>query len=360
LRRLLQVPEQLMAMELNCPIPYDTSEVITLAHGGGGRMTQKLIDELYVPLFSDETSSPAAHDGFVSQWGPELLAFTTDSFVVSPRFFPGGDIGKLAVCGTVNDLAMCGALPMQLSLGFILEEGFALSELKRICQSIAATAKSAGVCIVTGDTKVVERGKADGIFINTSGIGKVITHGSPSPKQIETGDSLIVSGDIGRHGMALIAQREGLAFELPIESDCAPLHDAVRSLVEAGIELHCLRDCTRGGLATALIELAESSSLPLVLEESKVPVLEPTHAACELLGFDPLFVANEGCFVAAVAPSAADLAVTTLQAIGFINAACVGKVEKKPAGTGRLVLQNELGISRQLSRLSGEQLPRIC
>lgn len=321
-------------------------------------MTQRLIDEVFVPAFG-ACDADQLHDGFVAELPGKRLAFSTDSFVVQPLFFKGGDIGKLAVCGTVNDLAMCGARPLWLSVGFILEEGFPLEQLKRIVNSMADTARQAGVTIVTGDTKVVERGKADGVYINTSGVGTVVAQQPFAPEQIQAGDCVFISGDVGRHGMAIMAEREGLSFEADIVSDCAALNLVVEKLIAAGLPLHCLRDCTRGGLATALIELAEQSHTRIELEEGAVPVTPTVKGACELLGFDPLYVANEGCFIGLLPAEQAAEAVSVFQAEGFKNAAIIGEVLPSQK-QGELALKNELGLTRLLHRLSGEQLPRIC
>jgi hydrogenase expression/formation protein HypE len=288
------------------------------------------------------------------------LAFSTDSHVVSPLFFPGGDIGRLAVYGTINDLAMCGARPRWLSVGFILEEGLPLATLEKVAQSMGAAARAAGVEIVAGDTKVVERGKGDGLYLNTAGIGTVEHDLAIAPASVRAGDVLLLSGDIGRHGMAILAQREGLAFESPIESDCAALWPAVQALLARGIEIHCLRDLTRGGLATAVIEIAEAAGLAVTLEEASVPVTEPVHAACELLGLDPYYVANEGRFVAFVPAGQAERALAVLAAFA-VPGGPPGRIGEVHSGrAGEVVLRGVLGVDRLLDRLSGEQLPRIC
>ena len=245
------------------------------------------------------------------------LAFTTDSYVVRPLFFPGGDIGSLAVNGTVNDLAMCGAEPLYLSVALVIEEGFAMHDLRRVVESMRGAAGKAGIRFVTGDTKVVERGKGDGLYINTSGVGAIRTTRSPIlPQQVRPGDVIVLSGDIGRHGIAIMAAREGFGFETAVTSDCAPLAAAVGRLIEDGIELHCLRDLTRGGLATALIEIAEVGKLTIRLEESAIPVSDPVRGACEILGLDPLYVANEGRFVAFVPAEGATRTVAILRGFG--------------------------------------------
>ena len=344
---------------LACPAPPDRPAEIQLAHGGGGRMTQDLIDRVFVPAFRNPALA-ARHDGAVlSAPAGVRLAFATDSHVVSPLFFPGGDIGRLAVHGTVNDLAMCGARPRWLSAGFIIEEGLPVETLERVVQSMGAAARAAGVEIVAGDTKVVERGKGDGLFVNTTGIGWIEHDLTISPAAVRPGDVVLLSGDIGRHGMAILAQREGLAFESPIESDCASLWPAVEALLAAGVDVHCLRDLTRGGLATAVIEIAETSALAMVVDEAHVPVSEPVRGACELLGLDPFYVANEGRFVAFVPAAQADLALATLARLAPGGPpARIGAVRAGVAG--EVTLRGGVGVERILDRLSGEQLPRIC
>jgi len=329
-----------------------------LAHGGGGRLMQRLIEELFLPAFG---SRPLAqqHDGALLQFGEARLAFTTDSFVVKPLFFPGGSIGTLAINGTVNDLAMCGARPLYLSAGFILEEGLPMATLAQVAAEMQAEAKSAGVALVTGDTKVVDRGKGDGVFINTAGIGLVEHQREISPKRVREGDAIILSGDIGRHGMAIMAQREGLEFESQITSDCAPLNQPVQALLDAGIDVHCLRDCTRGGLGAVLVEIAYSASVHLEFSESDVPVREDVLGACELLGLDPLYVANEGRFAAFVAPADAQRTVELLRQHETCREAClIGHVQQAPAG--RVTVISRIGARRIVDLPSGEQLPRIC
>ncbi|HTT55632.1 MAG TPA: hydrogenase expression/formation protein HypE [Opitutaceae bacterium] len=343
----------------SCPAPLSGHAEIQIAHGGGGRMTQDLIDRVFAPAFRNPALD-ARHDGAVLAAPPGArLAFSTDSHVVSPLFFPGGDIGRLAVHGTCNDLAMCGARPRWLGAGFVLEEGLPVATLERVVQSMAAAARALGVEIVTGDTKVVERGKGDGLYVNTSGIGWIGHGRTIAPAAVRPGDAVLLSGDIGRHGMAILAQREGLAFESPIESDCAALWPAVEALLAAGIELHCLRDLTRGGLATAVIEIAEAAGLAVALAEDAVAVSEPVRGACEILGLDPFYVANEGRFVAFVpaAQAGAALAVLARTAPGGPPAR-VGEVRAGPAG--EVTLRSVIGVDRILDRLSGEQLPRIC
>lgn len=343
---------------LTCPIPISQYPHVLLAHGGGGKLMHTLIEKMLVPAFSSPLLD-VRHDSAVLRLGDTRLAFTTDSFVVRPLFFPGGDIGTLAVNGTVNDLAMAGARPLALSLALIIEEGLPMDTLWRVVQSVRAAAEAAGVQVATGDTKVVDRGKGDGIFINTAGIG-VIEHGLEiNPASVRPGDAIILSGDIGRHGIAIMAQREGLAFESEIESDCAPLVVPVRLLLDAGIGVRCLRDLTRGGLGSALIEIAEAAKLHVHIDERAVPVREDVRGACEILGLDPLYVANEGRFVAFVAPEDAERALEILRAHPLGDgAARIGDVRADRAGL--VTLRSAIGADRVVDMLSGEQLPRIC
>ena len=314
---------------------------------------------MFLPAFGG-AGLAARHDGAViAPPTGARLAFTTDSHVVSPLFFRGGDIGSLAVHGTVNDLAMCGARPRWLSAGFVLEEGLPLETLERVVASMAVAARAAGVEIATGDTKVVERGKGDGLYINTAGIGVVESRTPIAPSSVRAGDAILLSGDIGRHGMAILAEREGLAFESPIESDSAPLWPAVEALLEDGVEVHCLRDLTRGGLATAVIEIAETAGLAAYLDETAIRVSEPVRGACELLGLEPAYVANEGRFIAIVPPAEKARALEILRAIAPGGPpAVIG--EFRAASRGQTILRSTIGVERILDRLSGEQLPRIC
>lgn len=343
----------------SCPLPISHASEITMGHGGGGRLTQDLIQRIFRPAFANP-SLEAQHDGALLEFPASgRLAFTTDAHVVSPLFFPGGDIGTLAVNGTVNDLCMCGARPLWLSASFILEEGFPIATLESLVRSMQSAAAAAGVAIVTGDTKVVERGKADGLYISTSGVGVIETPLIIAPNSLRAGDAVLLSGDIGRHGMAIMATRAGLAFESEIESDCAPLHAAVMALLDAGLDIHCLRDLTRGGLATSLVELAEASGLAIALDATRVPVTELVDGACEILGLDPLYVANEGRFVCVLpeAQAARALEILTRTAPGA-PPAHIGTVHAAPAG--QVTQRSALGTERIVDRLSGEQLPRIC
>jgi hydrogenase expression/formation protein HypE len=337
---------------MSCPAPQTTSATVQMAHGSGGRMMHRLLENVFLPAFFNPVLA-TQHDGAALTIDTTRLAFTTDSFVVRPLFFPGGDIGTLAVNGTVNDLAMCGARPLYLSAGFILEEGLPLETLERVVTSMREAAAAAGVQIVTGDTKVVDKGKGDGIYINTAGIGLCEHDLAISPQSVCAGDAIILSGDIGRHGMAVMAVREGLEFESRIESDCAPLVNPVLALIESGVAVHCLRDLTRGGLASALVEISTAGGLHIHIDESAIPVCENVRGACEVLGLDPLYVANEGRFIAFVNAQDTD---RTLHILGA-EARHIGVVQ---AGDQRVTLKSTIGATRIVDMLSGEQLPRIC
>jgi hydrogenase expression/formation protein HypE len=348
--------------KLQCPIPLGDHSSVQLAHGGGGRLMRQLIEGLLLPKFqqqADQEKLTPPHDSAVLDLAGTRVAFTTDSFVVNPLFFPGGDIGKLAVYGTVNDLAMAGARPGFLSCGLILEEGTPLATVERVIDSMQQAGEDAGISIVTGDTKVVDRGKADGVFINTSGIGVVPADIEIHPLRVQVGDRVLVSGDLGRHGIAIMSERENLRFDGAPESDCANLAGLVAQLTELGPDLHCLRDLTRGGLAAALIEVADHARVGIQVDEPAVRVTPSVAGACELLGLDPLYVANEGRFVAFVAESAAERALQIMKehpvasdptVIGTVTGARGGTVE----------LKNAFGSGRLLDLFSGEQMPRIC
>lgn len=341
-----------------CPLPASEKNTVQLAHGGGGRLMRDLIHEVFVRAFDNPLLS-SLHDGATWAVDKGTLAFTTDSYVVRPLFFPGGDIGSLAVYGTINDLAMCGATPLYLSAGFILEEGLNLDVLRQVVESMARAARAAGVSIVTGDTKVVDRGKGDGIFINTAGIGVVPPGVCISPHLIRPGDVILLSGDLGSHGVAVLSVREGLSFAGDVHSDSAPLHEVVADLIAEGIEVHCLRDLTRGGLAAALNEIAGSAGASMTIEEAFVPVLEPVRGACELLGLDPLYVANEGRFVAMVPMAQAEAALAVMRRHPVSQRATrIGTVTDRTLPP--VVLRTVVGTNRMLDLLSGEQLPRIC
>ena len=345
--------------EIVCPVPIQRYPDVVLAHGGGGRITRQLIESVFLPAFG----SPAAgerRDGAVFDLAVGKFAFTTDSYVIQPLFFPGGDIGELAVCGTVNDIAMCGAKPLYLSAGFIIEEGLPIETLRRVALSMKTAAETAGVRIITGDTKVVNRGKGDGIFINTSGIGRVITGHAIAPASVQVGDLVILSGDIGRHGIAVMAVREGLEFESVIESDCAPLNGIVLSLINEGMEIHCLRDLTRGGLAGALVEIAEDAGLICEINETTIPVREDVRGACEILGFDPLYVANEGRFTAFVPERDAERSLEIIRRHPSGESAQIIGLVREKKERGFVVMRSSIGASRIVEMISGEQLPLIC
>ena len=343
---------------LSCPLPLNSHPRVLLGHGGGGKLMADLIEQLLMPAFENEYLE-AHHDGAVVECGDCRIAFSTDSYVVNPLFFPGGDIGSLAVFGTVNDLAMCGARPLYLSCGLILEEGLAMETLARIVHSMRQAASEARVQLVTGDTKVVDRGKGDGLFINTTGIGLVESATPICPGSICPGDAILVSGDIGRHGMAIMAVREGLEFESPIESDSSCVADMVLNLLEAGIHVHCLRDLTRGGLASALVEIAEAAQQPIEIDETSVPVSDHVRGACEILGLDPHYVANEGRFIAFVPPDQVDAALQIVRSHPHgAQSSRIGEVGESKSGI--VTARSPLGTRRVINRLSGEQLPRIC
>ena len=341
-----------------CPIPLADYPNILLAHGGGGKLMRQLIDKIFVASFENDLLEKL-EDGAVFSVGNQRLAFTTDSYVVRPIFFPGGDIGTLAVNGTVNDLAMCGARPLYLSAGFILEEGLPMETLWRVTQSMKHAAEAAGIQVVTGDTKVVERKNGDEILINTSGIG-IVEHGLDiSPAAIQAGDAVLLNGDIGRHGIAIMAQREGFAFENTIESDCADLSGLVGKLLQEQIEIRCLRDLTRGGLGAVLVEIAEAARLKIHLAGDTIPVCEAVRGACEMLGLDPLYVANEGRFAVFVSSKDAERALHVMRdhPLGRGAARIGGVVEKSSA---QVTLKSEIGATRIVDMPRDEQLPRIC
>jgi len=343
---------------LSCPLPLPAAERILLAHGGGGRLTNQLIEDIFLPAFANPALQ-ARHDGAELAISGSRLTMTTDTYVVQPLVFPGGTIGDLAVNGTVNDLAMCGARPIALSAGFVLEEGLAMETLRRVVNSMRDAALVANVPIVTGDTKVVDKGKGDGIFINTTGVGVIVAPNSIGPESVRAGDVVLVSGDLGAHGIAILSVREGLEFEGPVRSDTACLWPAVEALLEAGIEIHCLRDLTRGGLSSALNEIASVSGLRITVEEALIPISDIVRGACELLGLDPLYVANEGRFALFVADDDADRAMAILRSQSVSRGAVqVGTVFEHRSGI--VTLRSRIGGNRVLDMMSGEQLPRIC
>ncbi len=343
---------------LQCPLSLSDYPHVLLAHGGGGRLMNQLIEKMILPEFENPFLK-TRHDGAILPVAGGKVAFTTDSYVVHPLFFPGGDIGSLAVYGTVNDLAMCGARPLYLSAGFILEEGLPMDTLWRIVKSMKMAAEKAGVQLVTGDTKVVDKGKGDGIFINTAGVGVFEHDLIVGPKQIQLGDAILINGDIGRHGIAIMAEREGLQFESTVESDSAPLAELVLKLISAGIQIHCLRDLTRGGLAAALNELAQAGGLTFEIDERAVHLDGQVRGACEILGLDPFYVANEGRLIAFVAAEDAGRALALMQSheLGR-GASIIGKASEK--SPGQVTLMSRIGTRRILDMISGEQLPRIC
>jgi hydrogenase expression/formation protein HypE len=328
---------------------------ILLGHGSGGKLMHSLISEHFSPAFGNSGTGDSA----VVSVHAKRLAYTTDSYVVSPLFFPGGNIGDLAVCGTVNDLSVAGAVPLYLTAGFIIEEGYPLSDLKKIIVSMAETARKAGVTIVAGDTKVVNKGKADGVFINTSGIGSLEDGISISPANIREGDAVIISGELGNHGVAILAERNGLTFDPPITSDTRPLNSLVRTMFQSTKNIRFMRDPTRGGLATTLKEAALESGLCIRIREQKLPVPPPVKGACSLLGLDPLYVANEGILVAVVDPGVADTVVSAMRGHEHgKNAVVIGTVDR--SAPGMVLLETAAGGSRIIDMLQGEMLPRIC
>ena len=343
---------------LNCPRPLRKEDVIVLGHGSGGRLTASLIRDIFLPRLSNPALN-RLNDSAELSVGAGRLVFTTDSFVVSPLRFPGGDIGSLAVNGTINDLAVVGAEPIALSAAFILEEGFPLSQLTPIVQSMSEASLQTGVPIVAADTKVVERGKADGIFITASGIGIVPMDVQLGPERARAGDAVLVSGPIGDHGIAVMSAREGLEFEATVVSDCAALHPLVSAMLAAGTGIRCMRDITRGGAATILNELAKSSGIEMIVDESAVPARDAVRTACEILGLDPLYVACEGRLIAIVDDANADQILAAMRAHPLGSGACrIGTVTR--GAEPRVLLRTPFGPTRILDVLPGEQLPRIC
>jgi hydrogenase expression/formation protein HypE len=342
----------------SCPLPVLHHDQIVLGHGSGGKLSAQLIESVFLPAFSNPLLD-RLDDQAVLQINGSRLAFTTDSFVVTPIFFPGGDIGRLAVNGTVNDLAMSGARPLYLAAAFILEEGLATDDLRRIVESMRIEAANAGVQLVTGDTKVVNRGKGDKIFVCTTGIGLIDKPVNISASAAQPGDKIILSGYIGDHGMAILSQRENLEFEGVIESDCAALHQLVADMMDVTLDIHCLRDPTRGGVATVLNEIAKQSKAGMLLSETDIPVHETVRGACEILGLDPLYVANEGKLIAIVAAEAAETVVEKMRSnpLGH-DARIIGEVTREHPGM--VLMKTEIGGIRVLDTLFGEQLPRIC
>lgn len=343
---------------LSCPIPISDYPQVLLAHGGGGKLTQHLIQKMFASQFSNDLLDPL-HDGAVFSVNGSRFAFSTDSYVVNPIFFPGGTIGDLAVNGTVNDLAMCGAHPLYLSAGFILEEGTEMNDLWRVVVSMQEAAGKAGVQLITGDTKVVDRGKGDKIFINTTGIGVIGKGIDIQPRRTKPGDSIILSGPIALHGIAIMSVREGLEFGTEIKSDTAPLNGLVDVMLKAGKDLHVLRDPTRGGVASALNEIAESAGVGIAITEDSIPVTDQVRGACEILGLDPLYVANEGKLLAFVSPEATETTLAAMRAhpLGRDSVVIGSVVSDHPR---LVIMKSRIGGSRVVDMLSGEQLPRIC
>jgi hydrogenase expression/formation protein HypE len=333
------------------------SERILLAHGSGGKLSQELVNKFIVDVIGNPILARMDDSAVIDL--PGKTAFTTDSYVVSPIFFPGGDIGRLAICGTVNDLAAAGATPVYLSLSFIIEEGLLLSEFEQILRSIKETAEEAGVLIVTGDTKVVNKNGADKLFINTSGLGKIPDGLNISGHNARIGDKIILSGTIGDHGIAIMSKREGLQFEASVISDCAPLNHLVAQILQGSPDVHCLRDPTRGGLATTLNEIAQQSSVGIEIEEATIPVGRTVRGACEMLGLDPLYIANEGKMVIIVAPEDAPAVLDRIRMNRYgQQSALIGEVVAEHPG--RVVMKTNLGASRFVDVPMGELLPRIC
>ncbi|MBN1639172.1 MAG: hydrogenase expression/formation protein HypE [Ignavibacteriales bacterium] len=351
--------EKSNTLELNCPLPISNYPNITLAHGSGGKLMNELINKMFRETFNNEIINEE-HDGALLSIPNGKVAFTTDSYTIKPLFFRGGDIGKLAVYGTVNDLSMCGAIPKYISLSLIIEEGFDTKILWEIIQSIKIATDKTGVKIVTGDTKVINRIKdGDELFINTTGIGIIENNLEIKPTSIKVGDNIILSGDIGRHGISVLSSRENLEFETKLESDLAPLNNIVNELLDSGIEIHCLRDLTRGGLASALVELSKKSDMQFEIQSNEIPVSTPVLSVCELLGFDPVHIANEGRFIIFLPQQQTKKSIQILRKFEQSKLAClIGEVIKSKKG--KVILKNEYGSNRILDMFSGELLPRIC
>ncbi|MCX4723134.1 hydrogenase expression/formation protein HypE [Streptomyces sp. NPDC090052] len=355
----MQSPAELDFESWVCPVPLRETPSVVMGHGGGGAMSGELIEHLFLPAYGAAAAAELGDSAVLSVGGGPRLAFSTDSYVVKPMFFPGGSIGDLAVNGTVNDLAMSGAVPLFLSTAFILQEGTALDELGRIAEALGAAARSAGVQLVTGDTKVVDSASGDGVFINTSGIGLVPDGVDIGPRRARPGDAVLVSGDIGVHGVAVMSCRDGLEFGTTVESDTAALHGLVAGMIATGADLHVLRDPTRGGVAASLNEIARASDVGIELVERELPVPETVRDACSLLGLDPLQVANEGKLIAVVPGESADQVLAALRAHPLGRSACrIGTCV--PDHAGMVVARTGLGGSRVVGLPIGEQLPRIC
>ena len=343
---------------LNCPIPISDYEKVLLAHGGGGTLSHQLIQKMFFSQFNNPLLNQE-HDGAIFEIGGTRFAFSTDSYVVQPIFFPGGNIGELAVNGTVNDLSMCGAKPLYLSCGFIIEEGFPMNELWEVVLAMKNAAEKANVQIVTGDTKVVDKGKGDKIFINTAGIGIIQNDVQISHANCKVGDVILLNGYIADHGIAIMSARENLSFETSIKSDCAPLNSLVEKILAVSKNIHVLRDPTRGGVASALNEIAQKANVGILIEEDKIPIREEVKAACELLGFDPLYIANEGKLLAMVAEEDAEKVLIEMKKHPYgKDSTVIGKVTAENLKT--VIMKTSIGSKRIVDMLSGEQLPRIC
>jgi len=340
-----------------CPVPIRPTDTVVMGHGSGGTMSRDLLNRLFLPELG-KSAPRVLDDSAVVTIDGQRFALTTDSHVVSPLFFPGGDIGRLAICGTVNDLAMIGATPTALTCGFVLEEGLSFEILQRVVASMNEAAREAGIYIAAGDTKVVQKGGADKLFINTSGIGKIPDGVNISGANAQEGDVVIVSGTIGDHGIAVLSARENLGFETELESDVAPLNHLIQAMINAG-EIHVLRDPTRGGLGTSLVEISEQSKVTIEINEPALPVKPAVKAACEMLGFDPLYIANEGKLVAFVKESDADKVLEVMKQTKYgEDAFILGRVIS--AGKSQVRLKTAIGGTRLLDMLPGEMLPRIC
>jgi len=343
---------------LSCPTPLPAKDTVLLGHGSGGKLSAELIRDVFLPAL-DNPFLARLDDQAVVDINGQRLAITTDSFVVKPLFFPGGDIGSLAVHGTINDLAMGGATPLFLSAAFIIEEGFSMEQLRRIVNSMHSAAAAAGVQVVTGDTKVVEKGKGDGLFINTTGIGLVPDGIQLSADRARPGDRVLLSGAIGEHGIAILAQREGLEFETQIQSDSAALHTLVDEMLRTTREIRCMRDPTRGGVSSTTNEIAQQSGVGIELEEQAIPIREEVRGACELLGLDPLYVANEGKLIAIVAPDVAEELLEAMRRHPLgVGSQIIGTVTRQNAGL--VTMRTSFGTTRIVDMLAGDQLPRIC
>jgi hydrogenase expression/formation protein HypE len=344
-------------MNLSCPVPITNYDQVTLAHGGGGSLSNQLIEKMFLAELSNPLLNEG-HDGAIFDL-PGKLAFSTDSFVVDPIFFPGGDIGDLAVNGTVNDVVCCGAIPKYLSLGLIIEEGFSMEELWEVIQSVGRAVRKAGVQIVTGDTKVVEKGKGDKIFINTSGIGWIPEERDISPKRCQPGDVILINGNIAEHGVAIMSSREGLEFETSIRSDTMALNGLIEEVFKVTREVHVLRDPTRGGVSSALNEIAKTAGVGIEINETAIPLAEEVKGACEILGLDPLYIANEGKILVILPEKEAATALNAMQKYpGSENSAIIGRVTSDMPGILRM--KTSVGSTRIVDMITGEQLPRIC